>query len=286
MGHPQRRTIGHGRCHPAAPRARRSSGKRATGTFLTPHHPRWARMRPPPGGRAPTVRLGPPGRDGGGRSRGARGDGLAPDMLLFNCARFPLARHYFSDSTTPSAKARHARVVRPSGLWPDLPLLILITLAAALARGFSGFGAALIFVPLASALLGPQVAVPLLLVTDGVMTAGMIPGAARTADRGEVLTMAAGALVGVPVGVWVLGSLDPLAIRWAIVALAALMLGLLLSGWRYHGRPRAGLTVLVGALSGLFSGAAQIGGPPVVPIGWAGPHWPRGCARTSFCFSP
>lgn len=154
-------------------------------------------------------------------------------------------------------------------LWPALPLLILITAAAALARGFSGFGAALIFVPLASALLGPKVAVPLLLVTDGVMTAGMIPGAARRADRAEVLTMAAGALVGVPCGVWLLNSLDPLVIRWAIVALAALMLGLLLSGWRYHGRPRAPLTVLVGALSGLFSGAAQIGGPPVVAY-WLG----------------
>ena len=154
-------------------------------------------------------------------------------------------------------------------LWPILPHLLLITAAAALARGFSGFGAALIFVPLASALLGPQVAVPLLLVTDGVMTAGMIPGAVRRADRDEVLTMAAGALVGVPAGVWVLNSLDPLAIRWAIVALAAGMLGLLLSGWRYHGRPRTPLTVLVGGLSGLFSGAAQIGGPPVVAY-WLG----------------
>ena len=52
----------------------------------------------------------------------------------------------------------------------SLALLLAVTFAASLARGFSGFGAALIFIPLASALLGPKVAVPLLLVADGVMT--------------------------------------------------------------------------------------------------------------------
>jgi uncharacterized membrane protein YfcA len=153
--------------------------------------------------------------------------------------------------------------------WLPLGLLMGVTLAASLARGFSGFGAALIFVPLASAILGPRAAVPVLLIADAAMTAGMIPGAARRADRPEVLTMAAGALVGVPAGVWLLGTLDPLTLRWAIAGLAGGMLLLLMSGWRYHGRPRTSLTVFVGLLSGLCSGAAQIGGPPVVAY-WLG----------------
>ena len=152
---------------------------------------------------------------------------------------------------------------------PTLALLLAVTFAASLARGFSGFGAALIFIPLASALLGPQVAVPLLLVTDGIMTAPMIPAAVRSADRRDVLTMSAGALVGVPAGTWLLTSLDPLTLRWAIVALAAVMLAVLASGWRYRNRPTPPLTVLVGLVSGLCSGAAQIGGPPVVAY-WLG----------------
>ncbi|MGL5009874.1 MAG: sulfite exporter TauE/SafE family protein [Paracoccaceae bacterium] len=155
--------------------------------------------------------------------------------------------------------------------WPTLAMLAAITLMASLARGFSGFGAALIFVPLVSALLGPQIAVPLLLVTDGVMTAAMVPGAARTADRRDVLTMALGALVGVPTGTWLLTSLDPTTLRWAIVVLAAVMLIVLVSGWRYRRRPTAPLTVLVGLVSGFCSGAAQIGGPPVVAYWLGGP---------------
>ncbi|MCU0802200.1 MAG: sulfite exporter TauE/SafE family protein [Rhodobacteraceae bacterium] len=156
--------------------------------------------------------------------------------------------------------------------WPTMATLAAIALAASLARGFSGFGAALIFVPLVSALLGPQIAVPLLLVTDGIMTAGMISGAAKTADRRAVLTMALGALVGVPSGAWLLTSLDPTTLRWAIVALAGGMLILLVSGWRYHKHPTAPLTVLVGAVSGICSGAAQIGGPPVVAYWLSGPR--------------
>lgn len=161
-----------------------------------------------------------------------------------------------------------------------LALLLAVTLAASLARGFSGFGAALIFIPLASALLGPKTAVPLLLVTDGVMAAGMVPGALRRATRREVLTMAVGALVGVPAGTWLLTSLDPLTLRWGIVALSALMLALLLSGWRYRGSPKPPLTVLVGVISGFFSGAAQVGGPPVVAY-WLGSTIPAATVRAN-----
>lgn len=164
-----------------------------------------------------------------------------------------------------------------------LIFLLIVTLAASLARGFSGFGAALIFIPLASALLGPKVAVPVLLVTDGVMAAGMIPNAVRKADRHEVLTMALGALIGVPTGTWLLTSLDPLTLRWGIVALAALMLALLLSGWRYAGRPKPPLTVLVGLISGFFSGAAQVGGPPVVAY-WLGGTIPAATVRANIVF--
>ena len=166
---------------------------------------------------------------------------------------------------------------------PILALLAAITLAASLARGFSGFGAALIFVPLVSALLSPKIAAPLLLVTDGIMAAGMIPAAFRTADRRDVLTMALGALVGIPTGVWLLTTLDPLTLRWAIVIIAALMLALLVSGWRYRGRPQAPLTVGVGMVSGLFSGAAQIGGPPVVAY-WLGGPIPAQVVRANIVF--
>ncbi len=151
----------------------------------------------------------------------------------------------------------------------ELLFLLVSALIAGLARGFSGFGAALIFVPLGSAAVGPKLAVPLLLVVDAVTTLGMLPGAWRQADRRDVGTMASGAFFGIPAGTYVLANADPLTIRWAIAALVIVMLGLLVSGWRYHGRPKAPVTVLVGGVAGFCSGASQAGGPPVVAY-WLG----------------
>ncbi|MEJ6783921.1 sulfite exporter TauE/SafE family protein [Aminobacter sp. Piv2-1] len=168
-----------------------------------------------------------------------------------------------------------------SDLFPlDFPagtILVLVVAAfvAGCARGFSGFGGALIFVPVASSLIGAKLAVPLLLIVDLVLTPGLIPKAWRNADRANVGVMALGAAVGVPTGTYLLTHVDGVVIRWAIVAIVAGLLALLMSGWRYHGRPHASLTAVVGMTSGLFSGAAQVGGPPVVAYWLGGAFQPQ-----------
>jgi uncharacterized protein len=145
-----------------------------------------------------------------------------------------------------------------------LVLLAISAFVAALARGFSGFGSALIFVPLASTVIGPRAAAPLLLIIDGVAAIGLIPNAWRQADRRDVWTMSIGAFAGIPLGAWVLIKSDPLWIRWAVALFGTLLLALLMSGWRYRGKPTTATTVIVGGAAGLLSGAAQVGGPPVV----------------------
>jgi uncharacterized membrane protein YfcA len=151
----------------------------------------------------------------------------------------------------------------------ELTFLLAVAFIAGLARGFSGFGAALIFMPLASSVIGPQVAAPLLLIIDAVAALGLIPDAWQRSDRRNAGVMAVGALIGVPLGTAALSLADPLTVRWGIVVAVVALLVLLASGWRYHGRPSAILTIGVGAISGLFTGAAQIGGPPVVAY-WLG----------------
>jgi uncharacterized protein len=145
-----------------------------------------------------------------------------------------------------------------------LVLTVLVAGVAGLGRGFSGFGAALIFMPAGSALVTPAVAAPVLLLADGILSMGFLPRAWVLARRKDVALMAAGAAAGVPLGTLVLNHADPLALRWVIAGLAFSMLLLLASGWRYHGAPRPGVTTLVGCLSGLFGGLAQLSGPPVV----------------------
>ena len=146
----------------------------------------------------------------------------------------------------------------------SLAYILIAAFVAGLARGFSGFGSALIFIPLASSIIGAKLASPLLLVIDFIAAAPLIPNGWRQADRRDVGTMLLGSLIGVPIGAWALTQMDGLAVRWMIVALIVPMLALLMSGWRYRGAPTAILTAAVGAIAGFFNGVAQVGGPPIV----------------------
>src|SRR5580700_319800 len=163
----------------------------------------------------------------------------------------------------------------PFGLIPaDISLSVAIAICAiafvsGTARGFSGFGSALIFMPLASSMAAPRLVAALLLIIDFVAAAPLIPNAWARADRRATAVMAFGALIGVPIGTYFLNRLDPVTTRWIISAFVFALLMLLLSGWRYRGREHAALSVGVGGLSGFCSGLAQTGGPPIVGY-WLG----------------
>jgi hypothetical protein len=148
------------------------------------------------------------------------------------------------------------------------------------ARGFSGFGSALIFMPLASSIADPRLVAALLLIIDFVAAAPLLPGAWEKADRKATAVMVAGALIGVPIGTYFLSRLEPVTTRWIISAFVFVLLLLLLSGWRYRGKDYAAVSVGIGGLSGFCSGLAQTGGPPIVGY-WLGRPIPSVIARAN-----
>jgi uncharacterized membrane protein YfcA len=163
----------------------------------------------------------------------------------------------------------------PLGLIPsDVSLTVAVAICAiafvsGTARGFSGFGSALIFMPLASSIAAPRLVAALLLLIDFVAAMPLIPNAWKHADRSATTVMVLGALIGVPIGTYFLSRLDPVTTRWIISCFVAALLLLLLSGWRYRGKDHAAISVGIGGLSGFCSGLAQTGGPPIVGY-WLG----------------
>src|SRR5467141_1815656 len=144
-----------------------------------------------------------------------------------------------------------------------------IAFVSATARGFSGFGSALIFMPLASSMAAPRLVAALLLIIDFVAAAPLVPNAWKHADRKATAVMVSGALVGVPVGTYFLSRLAPVTRRWIISAFVLTLLMLLLSGWRYRGEDYPAISIGIGGLSGFCSGLVQTGGPPIVGY-WLG----------------
>src|SRR6478609_3760590 len=116
----------------------------------------------------------------------------------------------------------------------DISLNVAIAICAVAfvsgtARGFSGFGSALIFMPLASSIAGPQLVAALLLIIDFVAAAPLLPNAWKQANRKATSVMVTGALIGVPSGTYFLTRLDPVTTRWIISCFVTALLVLLLS---------------------------------------------------------
>jgi hypothetical protein len=144
-----------------------------------------------------------------------------------------------------------------------------IALLAGLVRGFTGFGSALIYVPLMSAVYGPRIAVPTILLIDTICTLPWTIKARRDADWRELWPVALASVLTIPLGVMLLVYVDALMLRWFICALVAVALAALISGWRYHGRPTLPASLATGAASGIGGGSVQIAAPPLL-LFWLG----------------
>ncbi|MBW6401205.1 sulfite exporter TauE/SafE family protein [Roseomonas sp. HJA6] len=150
--------------------------------------------------------------------------------------------------------------------WGAILGVAFAALVGGLSRGFSGFGAALVFIPLASAAVGPRAAVPVLALLESVSCLAFLPGAWAHAVRREVTVMSCGAVLAVPVGSLILAHSDPVALRWGLTGLVLVAVGVLGSGWRYRGKGSVPLVAAVGAVGGVMSGTAMLGG--VAPATW------------------
>lgn len=156
------------------------------------------------------------------------------------------------------------------GLTGDgLAVLLGATLLGGIVRGFTGFGFAMVFMPLASVVLGPVAALGLIWFIDLPFALPIAARASRQAEWSEILPLMLTATLALPVGVWLLTWLDRQTMRWLLAGLVLMAVGLMASGWRYHGAPGRALSLVVGAFSGLFNGMASIGGMPLA-VFWLG----------------
>lgn len=149
---------------------------------------------------------------------------------------------------------------------------VVAAVVAGLVRGFTGFGAALVFIPVASAAFGPAPAIAALLIMDSVLTMPMVVGAVRQCRWPIVLPTAIAAMMTAPFGAHVLATGDPVVLRWGLSAVVVALLALVASGWRYEREPPTPVSAGVGAVAGFLGGFGQVSGPPVIALWVSGPH--------------
>jgi hypothetical protein len=131
---------------------------------------------------------------------------------------------------------------------PRFPIALGIAALAGLVRGFTGFGSALIYMPLVSAVYSPQIAAATLLLIDSISSLPVSIRAIPQCNWREVTPVTIAGAAALPFGVAILVYLDPLLLRWLIAVL---------------------VLVALATLAGVGAGAAQIGAPPLL-IYWLG----------------
>lgn len=147
-----------------------------------------------------------------------------------------------------------------------LLFLALGAFLAGIVRGFTGFGTAMVFMPIAAQFLGPFEALTVMLVMDLVAPLMHVPRALKDGHPRDVLRLGAGAVVAVPLGVFLLTLIEPVVFRWGVSVTAFTLLVLLIAGVRYRGVLTKKLIYVAGGFGGLLAGSVGLPGPPVIML--------------------
>ena len=162
----------------------------------------------------------------------------------------------------------------------SLIVAAFVALLAGGVSGLTGFGLALIGVPLLLFVYEPTTVVVLLSILSVFINVAVVWDSWRDADHWLVLSLLPPAAVGVFVGAEGLYYLDPLYIRLGVGVVVVLSALLLLREVRIPGAESRLGTVLAGSTSGMLSTSTGLAGPPIVLL-FAARHLPKHAFRGS-----
>ena len=149
-------------------------------------------------------------------------------------------------------------------LTQELAIAAGVATAAGLMRGFAGVGSGMLMAPFFAILFGPVRTVAVIVLMEAVVTAQLLPGVRREIDWKEIAPIGLAAAVFMPVGSWLLVSLEPDLIARMIALVVLVFSVVLMVGWRRGGERKTWMGAGVGAVSGVLMASTSLGNPPVM----------------------
>jgi uncharacterized membrane protein YfcA len=147
---------------------------------------------------------------------------------------------------------------------PGLWALLAAVFVAGTVYGFAGFGAALVFLPVAVAIVPAEMAIAAFALSALASLVAVVPRAWPAVDKPALGQLLLAAMAGFPLGIWALASWHEGLIRWTVSAVVLLTLAALLAGWRLRAAPGVAARLGVGAATGVVGGATGLTGPVVI----------------------
>lgn len=155
---------------------------------------------------------------------------------------------------------------------PELTHLALVAGLAIVAgafRGFAGFGSGLLMAPIITLFIAPSVAVPVLLILAFFASVRLVPEVWGAWNVRRVLMLAVPAVAAIPLGEFLLMTLEPRLMQRIISGVVLVLVAALATGWRSRRTFGWKVVVPAGLTSGLLTGMGGVGGPPVVLVNMA-----------------
>lgn len=149
-----------------------------------------------------------------------------------------------------------------------------IVFAAAFVQSLSGFGFALVVMPLLTLMLGLQTAAPLVALTALTVYTVNVARLRRAIHAREVLRLGLASALGVPMGIWILSNADGTLVKGGLGLLLILfaLYSLARPAARWIPSPR--WVYPAGFFAGCLGGAYNTPGPPAILYGTL-QQWPR-----------
>jgi uncharacterized protein len=152
----------------------------------------------------------------------------------------------------------------PPDLTTSALAVMLMGLAiGAIARGYSGFGFSAVLVSSWALVTDPARAVVVALCLEVAASVMQAFSVWREIPWKRVALLMAGAVIGTPVGAYLLAHAPREPLKLAIGIFVLISAGLLLFGFRLEGKSHGSRTAAVGVASGVANGAVAMGGLPV-----------------------
>ena len=150
--------------------------------------------------------------------------------------------------------------------------LMLAALLAGLVRGFSGFGTAMVFLPIASQYLTPFDSIASLAIMEFFGTFAVMRKSWSDADKVDLARLVVGMTIVTPFALLLLAKVGADFYRYSVSILSLFLLVLIGLGVRYKGKLNPLVIFSVGGLGGLTGGLTGIPGPPVILLYVASSH--------------
>lgn len=143
-------------------------------------------------------------------------------------------------------------------------LTFMLFFFGGIVQGCMGFGLAMIVAPPLLLVMPADMVVPSMTMASLLNTATAAWSLREHIQPRTVGPLAFGSFLGIPLGIYLLHTLDGPVFKTGVGALMVVLAAALLSGWRWQMRnPRRAL-IPVGFTSGFLGGSISIAGPPIV----------------------